>query len=287
MTKRLYIYAITDAHIRVDDVPGVAREPLQVLTAAAAAPPPSSPPTPSLTPAPPCYIIVGELRERPTATRESLAAQDAVVRTLAARVEALLPMRFGTTFDDETALHEALNRLDATRLHAALSRVRGCEQMTLRFFRLSEAPESAIRNGASDPDAAPLTTAPASPRAAGPAAPRDAAPAAESPRGAGTAYLQARAAAIAHATQSPRLLSLPIPQLQALRERLSDIVRDEIVEAAPATRAPLVASLYHLVAHGHDARYRAIVAAWPAPGDLMTRVSGPAPVYAFAKDALS
>jgi hypothetical protein len=233
----------------------------------------------SITPAPPCYVIVGELPERPTATREALAAQDAVVRTLAARAEALLPMRFGTMFDDETALAEAVNRLDATRLHAALSHVRGCEQMTLRFFRASDTTDNATENGTSHPDTAPLATTPAA------AQPTAAAPPAVSLRGAGTAYLRARAAAIAQATQSP--LPMPMPDLQALRQQLADVVRDEIVEAAPATRAPLMLSMYHLIPCGHDARYRALVATWEAPRDLTIRVSGPAPAYAFAKDALS
>ncbi len=227
MTTRVYVYAITETPIQVDDMTGVAREALRVVNM------------------PACY---------------------AIVRTLAARAEALLPMRFGTTFDDEPALAEALNRLDASRLHAALSRVRGCEQMTLRFFQASDTTD----NATSGPDIAPLATAPATATAA-------------SMRGAGTAYLRARAAAIAQATQSP----LPIPDVQALRQQLADVVRDEIVEAAPATRAPLMLSMYHLIPRGDDARYRAIVATWEAPRDLTMRVSGPAPVYAFAKDALS
>ncbi len=304
MTKRLYIYAITDTHIRVDDVQGVAKEALQILNAPAPTPTPAdaapaapasataAPAAPAALPAPACCVIVGELPERPTATRESLAAQDAVIRRLAARAEALLPMRFGTMFDDETTLAEALGRLDDSRLRDALSRVRGCEQMTLRFFRTSEAPARADSAGtvaanaessAINPGTAPLAMPPVMPPAMPPATP----PAGAWLRGAGTAYLQARAAAIAEATQSPLPLSLPAPQLQALRQQLRDVVRDEIVEAAPATRAPLVASLYHLIPRGHDARYRAIAAAWPAPGDLIMRISGPAPAYAFAKDALS
>lgn len=236
MTTRLYVYAITETPIHVDDLTGVAREALRIVNTSA------------------CYAIVSELSERPSPTRDALAAQDAAVRTLAGRAEALLPMRFGTTFDDERKLTEALDRLDASRLRDALSRVRGCEQMTVRAFL--------------SPNAAPPPTSSFP-------APRSAQT--------GTAYLQARAAAIAQATQS----SLPMPDVQALRQQLADVVRDAIVEAAPATRAPLVLSMYHLIPRGHDARYRAIVASWDAPRDLTIHVSGPAPVYAFAKDALS
>jgi hypothetical protein len=234
MTTRLYIYAITDATMPIDDVRGVAGEALRVIDSLAA-----------------YYIIAGDLtgRERPIATRESLVAQDTLVRTLATRAAAVLPMRFGTTFDDDLALAKSLNRLDATRVREALSRVRGCEQMTLRLLRTSAAPHATTPEGGTG-------------------------------TGSGTAYLQARAAAVAH---SP----LQLPQMQALRQQLADITRDERTEPAPAARAPLVASIYHLIARGDESRYHAIVGAWLPPDDLTVRLSGPAPPYAFAKDALS
>jgi len=228
MPNRLYVYALADAPIGLDDVTGLAGEALHLVAGRA------------------YWLVVGELADRPAATRESLEAQDAVVRALAAKADALLPMRFGTSFENETALTQSLERFDATRMRAALSRVRGCEQMALRLFRSIHA--------ATAPSSAP-----------------------SEPQRPGTAYLRSRVAAV----QSPSL------DVQALHQQLSEIIRDEIVEPEPARRAPLLATMYHLIARGDADRYIAIASAWPPPDDLAVRISGPAPAYAFAKDALS
>jgi hypothetical protein len=72
-----------------------------------------------------------------------------------------------------------------------------------------------------------------------------------------------------------------VPGLAGLLARLSPLVAGEIVERHDA--APLVASVYHLVARGTSDRYRnALDAAardWPA---LRVVASGPWPPYAFA-----
>jgi hypothetical protein len=72
-----------------------------------------------------------------------------------------------------------------------------------------------------------------------------------------------------------------VPGLTALLARLSPLVAGEIVERHDA--APLLASVYHLVARGTGDRYRAVLdeAArdWPA---LRVVASGPWPPYAFA-----
>jgi hypothetical protein len=66
-------------------------------------------------------------------TPEALAAHDAVVRRLADRFEALLPVRFGEKVRDEADLAKLLIPR-APKLSEALERVRGCAQMTLRVF---------------------------------------------------------------------------------------------------------------------------------------------------------
>lgn len=77
--------------------------------------------------------VAGQVEETPTLSPEALASHDAVVRRLAGEVEAILPARFGETVRDESELaaHLAPRSLE---LAAALERVRGCVQMTLRVF---------------------------------------------------------------------------------------------------------------------------------------------------------
>jgi hypothetical protein len=76
--------------------------------------------------------VVGD-EEPGRVTPEALAAHDAVVRRLADRFEALLPVRFGETVKDEADLAKLLGPR-ASRLSEALEKVRGCAQMTLRVF---------------------------------------------------------------------------------------------------------------------------------------------------------
>lgn len=75
--------------------------------------------------------VVGEAEA--VVTPEALAAHDAVVRRLAKRFDALLPVRFGEKVKDEADLAKLLAPR-APRLSEALERVRGCAQMTLRVF---------------------------------------------------------------------------------------------------------------------------------------------------------
>ena len=76
--------------------------------------------------------VVGEAETGP-ATPEALAAHDAVVRRLADRFDALLPVRFGERAKDEAELAKLLAPR-TVQLLEALERVRGCAQMTLRVF---------------------------------------------------------------------------------------------------------------------------------------------------------
>lgn len=75
--------------------------------------------------------VVGETEAR--ISPEALAAHDAVIRRLADRFEALLPVRFGENVKDDAELAKLLAPR-APRFAEALERVRGCAQMTLRVF---------------------------------------------------------------------------------------------------------------------------------------------------------
>jgi hypothetical protein len=219
VAKRLYVYAIIDAPIAIDDL------------------------TLTLIAGPACWSVVTWVDRVPPVTAEALAAQDAIVRALAARAAALLPLRFGTSYENETAFQTRLAGIDADRVRAALARVRGCEQMTLRAFRSTTTASSV----------APATS--------------DAKP--------GTAYLTQRAAAMKAAPAC----------LQPLRQQLASLVREEIVEASQ--HAPLIETAFHLIARGDASRYQTIASAWTPPADIIVRVSGPSPAYAFTKDAVS
>jgi hypothetical protein len=231
----LYVYALVDVPIEVD-MPGVMDEPLVVKPAAAG------------------WLVIGELQPRttataiaPQATPETLRAQDQIIRAVAARADAVLPMRFGTCVENETALQNRMARFTADHLRTALQRVRGCEQMTLRLFQSSESPA---------PREARTSTTLASPRP-------------------GTAYLAQRAAALS--SSLPELLEPP-------RRALADIVRDEIIDTT--RRPPLIGSAYHLIPRGEAPRYLEALAIAVTPATVTIRATGPSPVYAFAKDAL-
>ena len=106
----LYLYAV------IDEEPaslssGVAGEPLRLIRCGE------------------LLVVAGEAE--PRVTPENLAAQDAVIRRL--DVPAILPIRFGETVRDEEELCKLL-KPRTSDLAAALERVRGCQQMTLRVF---------------------------------------------------------------------------------------------------------------------------------------------------------
>lgn len=115
----LYVYAIADGEFAVDDLRGVAGEPLQFVASGDGR----------------AHAIAGDASlTEPALNAETLHAQDALVRQLAERAAALLPARFGARFADERTLRQTLDEL-APRLDRALTRVRGREQFTLRLFQ--------------------------------------------------------------------------------------------------------------------------------------------------------
>jgi hypothetical protein len=111
----LYLYAIVDGPVAVDDIVGVSREALQTFQVE------------SMT------VISGVIETPPPIDRSMLAAQDRVVRTLHERTAALLPMRFGSIFQSESDAARAIE-LQTVRLREQLNTVRGREQMTMRVL---------------------------------------------------------------------------------------------------------------------------------------------------------
>jgi len=118
----LYLYALVDEDPAGSLGEGIAGEPLRLVHLGGLS------------------AVVGDLPERPRPDREVLERQDAVVRRLAERFEAILPARFGEVFADEPALAGRLASRER-EMTEALARVRGCVQMTLRVFGEPEATE--------------------------------------------------------------------------------------------------------------------------------------------------
>jgi hypothetical protein len=189
-------------------------------------------------------VIAGRMETAPTATTASLRSHDTIVRRIAGAVDAILPVRFGAVVPDEAAAARLLTPR-AGELAGRLLLVRGQEQMTLRLF-------------------GPGGRRSTAPRAIGAAA--------ASRLGPGARYLAARKRA------------LELPQLEALRPLVRDLVTEERIQrhATP----PLLASVYHLLPRGRRAQYRRRIAqAAVRVAPLRLRVTGPWPPYAFGADA--
>ncbi|HEX9698322.1 MAG TPA: GvpL/GvpF family gas vesicle protein [Acidobacteriota bacterium] len=207
-------------------------------------------------------VVGGEAESWPQLDRRALERHDQTVRRLDALVDALLPARFGEAFAGEPELIEAVAGRQA-ELAAALERVAGCVQMTLRLFGEPAAGGEPAAEGESNAAAER-----ASSRMEDPAVADDAA-------GPGTRYLAARRAA--------RERSQSIPELADLRRALRPLVRDERLRRHDV--APLLASAHDLVGRDDIARYREVCEthrpALAAKGRRLT-LSGPWPPYAFA-----
>jgi hypothetical protein len=79
------------------------------------------------------YAAVRQIDAPPPLEENSLRDHEQTVRQLAASVDAILPVRFGSTFADETALSRRLEQREPELLRA-LDLVAGREQMTLRVY---------------------------------------------------------------------------------------------------------------------------------------------------------
>ncbi len=110
-----YVYALLAEAPRGDAGAGLGAEPLRFVPIGGV------------------LAAVGDMATPPPVSATTLRAHDAVVRRLAAAVDAILPVRFGTLLDGETALADAIAGR-VTRLREALALVAGREQMTLRVF---------------------------------------------------------------------------------------------------------------------------------------------------------
>ncbi|HEU5255878.1 MAG TPA: GvpL/GvpF family gas vesicle protein [Vicinamibacterales bacterium] len=191
--------------------------------------------------------IVGDVRHRPAASTRNLRQYAAVVESIAARMPAVLPARFGTTFDDVAELTLMLQSRGAT-MRRRLRAVRGRTQMTIRLL-------------GSDPANGPLRgQTPVTSRTG--VRPRN-----KSTQG--TQYLRQRLAVLRTARE--------VPELAPIRPAIRRFVRDERVE-----RRGDVATIHHLIPRAMVERYRAAVERTAAESDVRLAVSGPFAPYAFA-----
>jgi Gas vesicle synthesis protein GvpL/GvpF len=191
--------------------------------------------------------VVGGVRRRPAASTRNLRQYAAVVESIAARVLAILPARFGTTFDDLTELTSVLRSRGGV-LRQRLRVVRGRTQMTIRLV-------------GSDPANGPS-------RGQTPVTSRTGVrPGNESTQG--TQYLQQRLAMLRTAHE--------VPELKAIRPAIGRFVKDERVE-----RRADVATVHHLIPRAMAQRYRAAVERAAAESGVRLAVSGPFAPYAFA-----
>jgi len=192
--------------------------------------------------------VIGEVRRRPAASARNLRQYAAVVESIAARVPAILPVRFGTTFDDVAELTSVLRSRRAS-MRRRLRAVRGRTQMTLRVVSESESGDA---------------SRPSQTRAA-----RRARVRLEHRATQGTQYLQDRLAILRTARE--------VPQLAPVRPAIGRFVKDERVE-----RRGGVATVHHLIPRAMAGRYRAAVERAAADGGVRLAVSGPFAPYAFA-----
>jgi len=192
--------------------------------------------------------VVGDVRRRPAASTRNLRQYAALVESIGARVPAILPVRFGTTFDDVAELTSVLGSRGAS-MRRRLRAVRGRTQMTLRLVSESESGDA---------------SRPSQSRAAPRARVR-----VEYRSTQGTQYLQDRLALLRTARE--------ISELGSIRAAIGRFVKDERVER----RAGIVTA-HHLIPRAMAGRYRAAVERAAAASGIRLAISGPFPPYAFA-----
>jgi hypothetical protein len=196
-------------------------------------------------------VVVGEVAGPPPLDETRLRLHDALVREIAAQVDALLPVRFGTVMTDAGTLTGALEP-HAGDIADALALVQGREQMTLRVF--VEGRSASL---------SPVPTEPAPE---------------EAQAGPGARYL----ARLLRAHRAAR----SVPEIGPLRDALAPLVVAERLEAQH--HPPLVASVYHLIRRGDGPAYGVVVdrAHRLCPGARVAS-TGPWPPWAFVPEVLS
>lgn len=220
---RLWLYAVTPGPEAPPLAPrGLAGEPLRALGCGD------------------LFAVVGEPGEV-AVDAAALAGHDRTVRALAASAAALLPARFGQRFDGEDEVRALVARR-ADELAAALERVAGCVQMTLRVAT-SRPPE---------PPAVPAPETTASP---------------------GTRYLEERRRLARELRE--------VPEIAALRQALAPLLQAErtVRHATPPLLATHYGLLRPAAEAEYRRQVAAQAALTP---ELSLSVSGPWPPYAFA-----
>jgi gas vesicle protein GvpL/GvpF len=225
----LCVYALVGSPRLVHNVTGIAGERLRGITFDGA------------------VAIVGEVRRRPAASTRNLRQYAAIIESIAARVPAILPVRFGTTFADAAELELALRSRGAPT-RQRLRAVRRRAQMTIRI--VGSDPDDRRSRGRT-----PVTSRTG-------VRPRNKATQ-------GTQYLRQRLAKLRTARE--------VPELAPIRPAIRRFVKDERVE-----RRSGVATVHHLIPRAMAERYRGAVERAARQGGVRLAVSGPFAPYAFA-----
>lgn len=226
----LCVYALVSSSRPVQRLTGIAGEPLRAISFDRV------------------IAIVGYVRQRPAASARNLRQYAAVIESIAARAPAILPVRFGTTFDDLEELTLVL-RSRGSALRQRVGAVRGRTQMTIRLVSESESGDAS--------------------RASQSRAARRARVRLERRATQGTQYLQQRLALLRTARE--------VPELAPIRPAIRRFVKDERVE-----RRGGVATVHHLIPRAMAERYRTAVTGAAAESGVGLIVSGPFAPYAFA-----
>ena len=194
--------------------------------------------------------VVGDMSALPAVTSTALQEHDRTIRRMTVIADAVLPLRFGSIVDGELDLARRLEPAEAT-LEAALVRVAGREQMTVRVY------ERQARGEEGTPSAAPVAAADLGP---------------------GARYLVERRRA--HESDPHRAA------LDAVLAAPASLIRAQRIESHASP--PLFATVHHLIDRGQGAAYAAALHAGTADLDqAAVTVSGPWPPYAFVSGELA
>lgn len=196
--------------------------------------------------------VVTNRMERSAPTARNLRRYDRLMRELAERFPAILPVRFGTRMAEDELKSVLASRRSV--LARALVHVRKRVQMTIRVVR---------------PDAAQNPFVPRLPPDLSTGALRAKVEGGSDGKLTGRDYLRSRARAAA--------AQRAIPGFEPVRNAVARWVRDERVE-----RRAGVSSVYHLIPRLSADAYRHAAQTSAASSGLTAIVSGPWPPYAFA-----
>lgn len=239
-----YVYAIVDGGGRAPRARGIGGRPLAHVRVGRVG------------------ALVEPMQHAPAVSVERLASQERLLRRLASMLPAILPARFGSFVPSDSELRRLLRGRERG-FAAALRRVRGTEQMTLRLF-IRAGPKAGASTIA-HMEAPPVRPARANPRS-------------------GAAYLERRAAELSGGN---------VPALQAIRAALASrrLVRDQRIEThraaqpAPGSAEKPLVSVYHLIPRGRSRAYCDAVFDVVSRGSgVAAVVSGPWPPYAFVPE---